>query len=45
MMLVGVHPDPMIVVPDGMNWTGLHEQARKTLIETRDAFAQSATYP
>jgi nucleotide-binding universal stress UspA family protein len=43
MMLVAVHPDPMIVVPDGMDWDGLHEQARKTLIETRDASAPAAT--
>lgn len=44
MMLVAVHPDPMIVVPDGMGWAGLHEQATNTLIETRDAFAPAATY-
>lgn len=42
MMLVAVHPDPMIVVPEGMNWTSLHEQARDALIETRDAFAPEA---
>lgn len=42
MMLVAVHPDPMIVLPEGMNWKSLHQQARDTLIETRDALAPEA---
>ena len=42
MMLVAVHPDPMIVVPKGMDWTSLHRQARDTLFEARDAFAPKA---
>jgi nucleotide-binding universal stress UspA family protein len=42
MMLVAVHPDPMVVVPTGLDWTSLHQQARKTLAETRDAFAPQA---
>jgi len=42
MMLVAVHPDPMVVVPKGLDWTSLHQQARDTLIETRDAFAPHA---
>jgi nucleotide-binding universal stress UspA family protein len=42
MMLVAVHPDPMVVVPKGLDWTSLHEQARDTLIQTRDAFAPQA---
>lgn len=42
MMLVAVHPDPMVVVPKGLDWTGLHQQARNTLIEARDACAPEA---
>jgi nucleotide-binding universal stress UspA family protein len=41
-MLVAVHPDPMIVLPDEMNWTSLHKQARDALIEIREAFAPEA---
>ncbi|MGZ4220654.1 MAG: universal stress protein [Solirubrobacteraceae bacterium] len=39
MMLVAVHPNPMIVVPEGLDWKSLHEQARETLIATREEFA------
>jgi nucleotide-binding universal stress UspA family protein len=42
MMLVAVHPNPMIVVPEGLDWKSLHQQARNTLIESRDAFATDA---
>ena len=42
MLLVAVHPDPMIVVPEGLDWASLHRQARDTLIKTRDAFAPEA---
>jgi nucleotide-binding universal stress UspA family protein len=42
MMLVAVHPDPMVVVPSAMGWSGLEQQARNTLIEARDEFAPEA---
>jgi nucleotide-binding universal stress UspA family protein len=42
MLLVAVHPDPIVVVPKGLDWTSLHQQARDTLIKTRDAFAPQA---
>jgi nucleotide-binding universal stress UspA family protein len=41
-MLVAVHPNPMIVVPEGLDWKSLHEQARNTLIGARDSFAPDA---
>ena len=30
MMLVAVDPNPMIVVPEGLDWKSLHQQARNT---------------
>jgi len=42
MMLVAVHPDPMVVLPEGMNWRSLDQHARKVLAETRDALAPEA---
>jgi nucleotide-binding universal stress UspA family protein len=42
MMLVAVHPNPMIVVPEGLDWNSLHQQARNTLIGARDSFAPDA---
>ncbi len=41
-LLVTVHPDPLVVLPSGMNWSGLEEQARGTLIEVRDAISPGA---
>jgi nucleotide-binding universal stress UspA family protein len=41
-LLVAVHPDPLVVLPAGMNWSGLEEQARGTLIEVRDAISPGA---
>jgi nucleotide-binding universal stress UspA family protein len=41
-LLVAVHPDPLVVLPSGMNWSGLEEQARGTLIEVRDAISPNA---
>ncbi|MGZ4249777.1 MAG: universal stress protein [Solirubrobacteraceae bacterium] len=41
-MLVAVHPDPIVVVPEGLNWTTLHKQAQDTLTKTRDALAPGA---
>src|ERR1700760_2234604 len=42
MMLVAIHPNPMIVVPEGLDWKSLHAQAHKTLVDARDAFAVDA---
>ena len=42
LMLVAVHPDPLVVLPKGMDWKGMHEQARATLAEARDASAPDA---
>lgn len=41
-LLVAVHPDPLVVAPEGTNWTSLRRQARAALIETRDALAPNA---
>jgi nucleotide-binding universal stress UspA family protein len=42
MMLVAVHPDPMVVVPGDMGWSGLEQQAKKMLTEARDELAPDA---
>ena len=42
LLLVAVHTDPLVVLPDGMNWTSLEEQAQQALREARDAFAPEA---
>jgi nucleotide-binding universal stress UspA family protein len=41
-MLVAIHPEPLVVLPEGLNWTGLHKQARDTLREVRDSLAPGA---
>ena len=42
LMLVAVHPDPLVVLPRGMDWKGLHDQAAATLREARDSLAPGA---
>jgi nucleotide-binding universal stress UspA family protein len=42
MMLVAVHPDPLVVLPTGMNWSGLHKEADRMLREARDTLAPGA---
>ena len=42
LMLVAVHPDPLVVLPRGMDWKGLRDQAEATLREVRDSVAQDA---
>jgi nucleotide-binding universal stress UspA family protein len=42
LMLVAVHPDPLVVLPSEMNWKGLEKQAEATLREARDALAPGA---
>jgi nucleotide-binding universal stress UspA family protein len=42
LMLVAVHPDPLVVLPRELGWTGMHRQAEALLRETRDAVAPGA---
>jgi Universal stress protein family len=42
LMLVAVQPDPLVVLPRGMDWKSLHDQAEKTLREVRDSLAPHA---
>lgn len=42
MMLVAVHPDPQVVLREGMDWSLLEQHSRQVLAETRDAFAPAA---
>lgn len=42
LMLVAVHPDPLVVLPPELGWTGMRKQAEALLRETRDAFAPQA---
>lgn len=42
LLLVAVHIDPLVVLPQGMNWKGLEEQAQHAVREARDAFAPEA---
>lgn len=39
---VGVdgYPEPMVVLPAGLEWTALHRQARAMLAELRDELAR-----
>jgi nucleotide-binding universal stress UspA family protein len=42
LLLVAVHPDPLIVLPRELGWTGLRRHAEASLRETRDALAPGA---
>jgi len=42
LMLVAVHPDPLVVLPPELGWTAMHKQAEALLRETRDALAPHA---
>jgi len=42
LMLVAVHPDPMVVLPAEIGWTGMRKEAQRSLRETRDAVAPGA---
>ncbi len=41
-MLVAIHPEPLVVLPEGMDWTGLHKHAIETVREVRDTLAPGA---
>lgn len=40
--LAAVHPDPLVVMPEAMNWTALESEARALLDRTRDAAVPDA---
>lgn len=42
LMLIAVHPPPIVVLPSGVDWKSGERQARATLEQTRDAFAPAA---
>jgi nucleotide-binding universal stress UspA family protein len=42
LMLVAIHPDPLVVVPRELGWTVMRKQAEALLRETRDAVAPDA---
>jgi nucleotide-binding universal stress UspA family protein len=42
LMLVAVHPDPMVVVPAEIGWSAMRKEAQRVLRETRDAVAPGA---
>jgi len=42
LMLVAVHPDPMVVLPAEIGWAGMRKEAERFLRETRDAVAPGA---
>ncbi len=42
LLLVAVHPDPLIVLPAELGWVGLHKQAEELLRDTRDSIARGA---
>ena len=42
LLLVAIHPDPLVVVPAEVGWSALHKQAEELLRETRESVAPSA---
>ena len=42
LMLVAVHPDPMVVLPAEIGWTGMRKEAERLLRKTRDDLAPGA---
>ena len=42
LMLVAVHPYPLVVLPEEMNWKSLEKQAATMLAEVRDSLAPDA---
>ncbi len=42
LMLVAVHPDPLVVLPSEMNWKSLEKQAEAILREARDTLSPDA---
>jgi nucleotide-binding universal stress UspA family protein len=42
LMLVTVHSDPLVVLPPGLDWRGLHRQASMMVRDVRDSVAPDA---
>ena len=42
LLLVAVHPEPLVVLPPELGWTAMREQAEETLGQTRDEVAPGA---
>jgi nucleotide-binding universal stress UspA family protein len=42
LMLVAVHPEPVVVLPAGLDWKSVRQQARSMLAEVRDELAPDA---
>lgn len=42
LLLVAVHPDPLVVLPAELGWSALRKQAEELLRETRDSVAPNA---
>ena len=42
LLLVAVHPEPLVVLPAELGWTAMHKQAEETLRQTRDEVAPGA---
>jgi nucleotide-binding universal stress UspA family protein len=42
LMLVAVHPEPLVVLPRELGWTAMREQAEALLRKTRDSHAPTA---
>jgi nucleotide-binding universal stress UspA family protein len=42
LLLVAVHPDPLVPLPSGMDWSGLERQTEKIVREARDSLAPEA---
>lgn len=42
LIVVAVHPDPLVVLPGAMNWSGLRKESEATLRHTRDDLAPGA---
>lgn len=41
-LLVGIQPEPLVVLPEEMNWESLQRQTAELLAETRDGYAPGA---
>jgi len=42
LLLVAVHPEPLVVLPAELGWTAMRKQAEETLRQTRDEVAPGA---
>lgn len=42
LMLIAVHANPLVILPDGLDWRSLEQQANQALMDTRDSVAPGA---